>query len=256
MNAPAPALRRAADSLSTRLHGWFCVGLSHELKAGEVRAVRLFGEDRVLFRTASGRAVLLDAHCPHLGAHLGHGGQVVGERLLCPFHRFEFDVDGHCAGTACNSRAPRGSSVHKHILEDIGGLLLVWVDPLRRAPLFDLPDWELDHHSPIRGGCTRVATHPQETSENSVDLSHFDHIHGYTDVEVARPAEVDGPHLSVTYRMRRPTPGLPPQLAVPAEFEVNVWGLGLSIVRAVAEGHGGGVTVESRPGETTFTLLV
>lgn len=36
----------------------------------------------------------------------------------------------------------------------------------------------------------------------------------------------------------------------------NTTGLGLSIVKAIAEAHGGGVAVASRPGETVFTLTL
>lgn len=36
----------------------------------------------------SGEAQVLDAYCPHLGAHLGHGG------YSCPFHAWEFNGDG------------------------------------------------------------------------------------------------------------------------------------------------------------------
>ena len=34
---------------------------------------------------------MLDAYCPHLGAHLAEGGRVQGESVRCPFHAWEFD---------------------------------------------------------------------------------------------------------------------------------------------------------------------
>ncbi len=49
--------------------GWFYVERSHELAVGEVKAVKAFDRELVLYRTRSGRAVLQDAFCPHLGAH-------------------------------------------------------------------------------------------------------------------------------------------------------------------------------------------
>ena len=40
---------------------------------------------------------VVDAYCPHLGAHLGVGGQVEGDCMRCPFHGWEFDGDsGAC----------------------------------------------------------------------------------------------------------------------------------------------------------------
>ena len=58
-------------------NGWFAVAFSKELVDGEVKRVRYFGEELVLFRTRSGRAAVLDAYCPHLGAHLGVGAAVL-----------------------------------------------------------------------------------------------------------------------------------------------------------------------------------
>ena len=52
---------------------WFHVSYSDELKLGEVKPVHYFGRDLVLFRGEDGKAVCLDAYCPHLGAHLGVG---------------------------------------------------------------------------------------------------------------------------------------------------------------------------------------
>jgi phenylpropionate dioxygenase-like ring-hydroxylating dioxygenase large terminal subunit len=51
--------------------GWFVVSFSEDLRPGELRPIHVFGRQLVLFRTASGQAVVSDAFCPHLGAHLG-----------------------------------------------------------------------------------------------------------------------------------------------------------------------------------------
>lgn len=77
-------------------NGWFAVAFSDEVKAGGVRPLRYLGRELVLFRSSTGVASVLDAHCPHLGAHLGIGGGVVGETLACPFHGWRFDAQGQC----------------------------------------------------------------------------------------------------------------------------------------------------------------
>src|SRR3546814_6367094 len=67
--------------------GWFWVAWSHEVSVEDApRPLRYFGRDLVLYRGASGRPVVLDAHCPHLGAHLGYGGSVCDDDIVCPFH--------------------------------------------------------------------------------------------------------------------------------------------------------------------------
>jgi len=76
--------------------GWYSVARSHELAIGEVKPVKAFDRELVLYRTRSGEAVVQDAFCPHLGAHLGHKGRVVGESIRCPFHGWRYGTDGQC----------------------------------------------------------------------------------------------------------------------------------------------------------------
>lgn len=77
-------------------NGWFAVAWSKDLAAGEVRRLRSFDNEMVLFRTRSGRVCLLDAYCAHLGAHLAEGGRVVDESVRCPFHAWQYDGSGKC----------------------------------------------------------------------------------------------------------------------------------------------------------------
>ena len=50
-----------------------------------------------MFRGEDGKAYVLDAYCPHLGANLAVGGQVVGNCIECPFHGWRFNGnDGKC----------------------------------------------------------------------------------------------------------------------------------------------------------------
>ena len=53
--------------------GWFQVLYSGDLAVGESKPLRYFDQDLVIFRTESGAVKVLDAYCPHMGAHLGYG---------------------------------------------------------------------------------------------------------------------------------------------------------------------------------------
>lgn len=86
--------------------GWFVIGISNELAPGDVRPIKYFGREMVLYRSESGKAVVHDAFCPHLGAHLGHGGRVVGESIVCPFHAWRFDESGKCVEVPYAKRIP------------------------------------------------------------------------------------------------------------------------------------------------------
>jgi phthalate 4,5-dioxygenase len=60
-----------------------------------LKAVRLLGQDLVLFRDAEGRFGLLDRDCPHRGADLAFARHE-GDRIRCPFHGWAFAADGTC----------------------------------------------------------------------------------------------------------------------------------------------------------------
>jgi 3-ketosteroid 9alpha-monooxygenase subunit A len=77
-----------------KVTGWFMVGWSPEFPVGEVRPLRYFGEDLVAYRDDAGELHVLEAHCKHLGAHIGRGGAVVDDCVECPFHGWRWGPDG------------------------------------------------------------------------------------------------------------------------------------------------------------------
>jgi phthalate 4,5-dioxygenase len=78
---------------------WQPVALTDEFEGKRpVKAVRLLGENFVLFRDSTGRYGLLDRDCPHRNADLSYGRLEDGG-LRCPFHGWLFDVNGNCLDT-------------------------------------------------------------------------------------------------------------------------------------------------------------
>src|SRR5689334_11852890 len=90
----------------TFTNGWFQVAWSCELAAGQVRNLKCFGAELVLFRGHGGVASVVDAYCPHLGAHVGIGGRVVGDCVECPFHGWQFDGGGACTSIPYANKIP------------------------------------------------------------------------------------------------------------------------------------------------------
>ena len=88
-------------------NGWFAVAFSRDIVPGEVQSIEYFDQSLVLFRSRMGEARVLDAYCPHLGAHLGEGGRVVGDTLRCPFHGWQYDGEtGECTHIPYCERIP------------------------------------------------------------------------------------------------------------------------------------------------------
>jgi phthalate 4,5-dioxygenase len=76
-----------------------------------VKAVKLLGQDLVLFRDESRRFGLLDRDCPHRGADLSYGRLEAGG-LRCLFHGWLFDADGRCLETPAE---PLGSKLCERV---------------------------------------------------------------------------------------------------------------------------------------------
>jgi phenylpropionate dioxygenase-like ring-hydroxylating dioxygenase large terminal subunit len=120
---------------------WQPAALVEELDGPRpVKAVRLLGEDLVLFRDEAGRYGLLRRDCPHRGADLAFGRREDGG-LRCPFHGWLFDVTGQCRDTPAE---PVGSPLCRNIRQpaypvvERSGVLWTYMGPggLDAAPAF------------------------------------------------------------------------------------------------------------------------
>ena len=162
--------------------GWFHILYGDELSLGEVRPLSYFGREVVCYRTESGQACVTDAYCPHLGAHLGHGGSVRGESLVCPFHLWEFDRTG---ANTCIPYAPkmnRGASLRTYRVAEAHGIVFTWFAEDGSEPTWSpadivIPELEDLSYAPIERTAIDVTVHPQEIFENVVDGAHFVAIH-------------------------------------------------------------------------------
>lgn len=63
-----------------------------------LKAVRVLGQDFILFKDNQQRWGLLDRDCPHRNADLSFGRHE-GDGVRCPFHGWKFDATGRCMDT-------------------------------------------------------------------------------------------------------------------------------------------------------------
>ena len=160
--------------------GWFVVAWSRELGPSGVRPLRYFGRDLVLFRAEEGPAVL-DAFCPHLGAHLGHGGSVEGDAIRCPFHAWRFNARGECVGIPYASKIPKQATLRPWPVVERNGAIFVWHCADGTEPSWEVPviaEYGTEAWTPWRDNCLgAVCTHPREIVENVADSAHFPVVH-------------------------------------------------------------------------------
>jgi 3-ketosteroid 9alpha-monooxygenase subunit A len=191
--------------------GWFRALASAELKPGEVKIINLLGRELVAFRTESGRAAITDPHCPHLGAHLGHGGQVTGEALRCPFHHWEWGTDGRCTAIPYAKRIPPLAKLRSWPVAEINGMLMLYHDAAGAAPSYQVPELpELKDAAwlPLDFRQWTVRANWLDMNENSVDKAHFRFIHG-TETIPSVQAEIQGHVHIATSAFKMDAPGGP-----------------------------------------------
>lgn len=173
--------------------GWFMIAEATELNDGPM-AVTFFGKDFALYRGDSGRVVLLDAYCKHMGTHLTASKsahivasdqevQIEGDSIRCPYHAWRYDADGHVDDIPYHDGAcPKSASIESYPVREVMGMILMWHHPEGGEPEFEPPylpmwdapnaiHWEMDHlgEVPING---------IEICDNMADSRHLGPTHG------------------------------------------------------------------------------
>ena len=203
--------------------GWFAVALCRELRAGAVLTRRFMDREIVVYRTELGTVCAAEAYCPHLGAHLGHGGEVCGEELRCPFHGFRFSVSGSCVYSPSGAPPPAACLGLLEVRE-IQGAIFVWHGPAGQVPWeIDAPDDESEWRK-VGLSVRHIHSHPQELVENNIDITHLSALHGFRNVRLVEPPIFEGPRVRICGTYTQPTPW---KSGVDLKIRFRIDGLGL-----------------------------
>lgn len=217
--------------------GWFQVAWAGELAVGDVRPIRYFGQDLVLYRGKRGYHVL-DAFCPHMGAHLGHGGMVAGDSIVCPFHGWRWAADGTNELVPLEKKATDRCRIRAWETVVANQIVWVWYDALGRAPLFEAPRDQAGVAEGLRYDlfphCVKawrnVRTRPQYIPENNVDVEHLRWIHKARGPLETTRLEPDGyvMHIAnnITYGYGKASTRLTPDGPIVVEVAAELWGVG------------------------------
>ena len=171
--------------------GWFMIAAADELDDGP-KAIRFFGKDFALYRGESGKVVLLDAYCAHMGTHLtaspsasivANGEQIEGDSIRCPYHGWRYGPDGTCEEIPYfDGPCPKAADIKAYEVREVMGTIMMWHDPEDGAPDYDPPyldewddpqwvQWKIDHLG-------QIDIHPQEILDNMSDAHHLGPTHG------------------------------------------------------------------------------
>jgi phenylpropionate dioxygenase-like ring-hydroxylating dioxygenase large terminal subunit/putative sterol carrier protein len=208
--------------------GWFVVALADEIVAGKVHSMRYFGRDLVAFRGESGKVHVLDAYCPHLGAHLAHGGKIEGDCIRCPFHGWKFEGgSGRCAEVPYADRIPPKAKIDALPTLEQDGVVYVFHDPAGGEP-WPLPPIETEGWTAGRTILwSGLRSHPQEICENTVDTAHIGPVHDGSGAHVKSVPQREGEimRIQINFQASGALVGMPDQIN-DVHLDVTMRGLG------------------------------
>ena len=221
------------DELPPFPEGWYFVASLESILREKLIEKTWMGQEIVVWCDAEGRVCVSDAICPHLGSHLGPsvGGKVRDGCLVCPFHGFEYDATGQCVATP-NAPPPSAARLSVYETTEILGLVFAWWGSGGRPPQWRLPDppdagaeW-----SKLGFRTLRFRGHPQETTENSVDLGHLRYTHGYDNVAPVGSVSVMGAYMRSCFEFKRVQRVFGRDLVYEVSAVAHIHGLGYSFV--------------------------
>lgn len=186
--------------------GWYQAGWSALLAIGDVRPLRYFDTDLVIYRSAEGKPHVLDAFCGHYGAHLGYGGTVEDSSIRCPYHGWLWDHEGNnievpYGDGRCSKRTIR----RRHVVETCG-IIFLWYSSDGSAPDWDPPSLPTEadrgYFAMYPGGThEEVVNFPgQYAIENMADLAHLKYVHRFEEVPEFLHCASDGHKFKTVFQ--------------------------------------------------------
>lgn len=142
----------------------------------------LLGHEIVLYRTTDGQPHALDNRCPHRRMRLALG-QVVGDRLVCPYHGWNFGPDGQ--GASPGSPGMRVQTGCYDVREHHG---MLWLRASGSSGA--LPELQFDGYEPVTCLHHHVAAPLPLLVDNMCELEHTATVHSIFGFERERLQEV------------------------------------------------------------------
>jgi 5,5'-dehydrodivanillate O-demethylase oxygenase subunit len=147
-----------------------------------IKAVKILGEELVVYRDKQARHGLVGEHCPHRLASLAYG-RVDHEGIRCPYHGWKFDSSGKCLEQPAEPASSTFKDRIKQVaypLEMLGGLIFAYLGPKPKPllPRWDVLVWENGKRWIVKDSI--IDCNWLQPMENSVDPAHLFWLHGNT----------------------------------------------------------------------------
>lgn len=179
-------------------HYWQPVCHASELITRPTKAVRILGEDLVVWRDPAGEYGVLAQRCLHRGASLEYGFVEDECTIRCAYHGWKYDNSGRVVEQPFEPEGSRFKDKLKQVaypVTELGGLLFAYLGP-EPSPI--IPRWkELVRPDGRREFVRRpdLRCNWLQIQENTADVTHTYFLHGH----MFHTYGVDHPGLSTYY---------------------------------------------------------
>lgn len=157
---------------------WHPVCLSEQLTDLPV-AIKILGEDLVVFRDNSGRVGILHKHCSHRGTSLEFG--IISDKgIRCCYHGWLFDIDGQVLetpGEPPDSRLKDSLYHGAYYAREYKGIVFAYMGPPDERPVFPIRDTWVEPGVKMVPFLLEVGNNWLQTQENNLDPSHSSFLH-------------------------------------------------------------------------------
>lgn len=161
---------------------WFPALPSREFPEsdGDIKRMRLLGENLVMFRDSQGRMGALAESCPHRGASLYFGrNEECG--LRCPYHGWKFDIHGTCLDMPTEAQGSTFKDkvrARAYACRDVNHMVWIYMGAREEPPPF--PNYEVNTLPPehvMEPNVMMEEANWMQNMEGDLDSVHLDWVH-------------------------------------------------------------------------------
>ena len=161
------------------LNDWYIVAKAEDIQQGEIKSVRLLGEDIVVWRGNSPESPVLawQDWCPHRGAALSRG-KIVSDCLACGYHGLRYDKTGKCVyiPSLPTQTPPANARVKAYKCQESRDY--IWVslgNPVQN--ILPIPEYNNPDYCRFISRPYYIRSSPFRVLENNFDLAHVPFVH-------------------------------------------------------------------------------
>jgi phenylpropionate dioxygenase-like ring-hydroxylating dioxygenase large terminal subunit len=174
-----PVIFAISNWLSMILNQWYIACFEEELDDNKPIRRKIVGKDVVVFKTESGKIIVLEDRCCHRNVRLSLG-YVKGEQIKCGYHGWEYSQDGACTHIPSlreDQPIPKAAKVKSY--PTVVKHKIVWayfgddakIEQAEIPPFKELDQWPfIFNYHEVKGNIKLIA-------ESLFDAQHINHVH-------------------------------------------------------------------------------